>query len=225
MDSIRRANRGNIGRQDISEISSDSVRVEIDPDEGTIEPIIEDYPYRNQTEYQGTVYYQESSPISALSPDEEELSFQYREESGLFILQGEIDETKSRAILQSINKRLEDEADDVLMSVSYGRINLWSFIFSAQTQPQIVVRDERGNEISEEEIANLSQSELVQEYSLDRARAVFYHDGERINVSYDSGILNFTESVSGEGKEYVLQIFEKYVVAGYFLGQFENIEE
>lgn len=224
MDSIRRANRGNIGRQDISAISSDSVRVEIDPEERTIEPIIEGYPYRNQNEYQGTVYYQENSPISALSPDEEELSFRYREESGLFILQGEIDETKSRAILQSINKRLEDEADDVLMSVSYGRINLWSFIFSAQTQPQIIVRDESGNEVSEEEIADLTRSELVEDYSLDRARAVFYHEGERINVSYESGILNFTDSVSEEGKEYVLQTFEKYVVAGGILEQFESLE-
>lgn len=224
MDSIRRANRGNIGRQDISEISSESVRVEIDPEDATIEPIVEDYPYSHQTEYTGTVYYQESSPIPSLSPDEEAISFRYREESGLFILQGEIDETKSRAILQKLNTRLEDEADDVLMSVSYGRVNLWSFIFSARTQTQIVARDERGSELSDDEIADLSQRELAKDYSLDHARAVFYHEGERINVSYNSGILNFTDSVSSEGKEYVLQLFEKYVVGGAVLEQFESLE-
>ncbi|MFA9501544.1 hypothetical protein ACERIM_02060 [Natrinema sp. H-ect1] len=224
MDSIRRANRGNIGRQDISEISSESVRVEIDPEGETADPIVEDYPYSYQTEYTGTVYYQESSPIPSLSPNEEAISFRYREESGLFILQGKIDETKSRAILQSLNKRLEDEADDVLMSVSYGRVNLWSFICSARTQTQIVVRDESGNKLSDEDIAHLSQRELAQDYSLDQARAVFYHQGERINVSYDSGILNFVDSVSSDGKEYVLQLFEKYVVAGAVLEQFESLE-
>lgn len=224
MDSIRRANRGNIGQQDISEISSESVRVEIDPEHEVVEPIVEDYPYPYQTKHKGTVYYQESSPIPSLSPDEEPVSFRYREESGLFILQGEIDETKSRAILQRINTRLEDETDDVLMSVSHGRVNLWSFIFSARTQTQLVVRDGGGNELSDDEIAHLSQRELAQDYSLDQARAVFYHQGERINVSYDSGILNFIDSVSSDGKEYVLQLFEKYVVAGGVLDQFENLE-
>ena len=223
MDSIRRANRGNIGRQDISEISSKSVRVEIDSEEATIEPIVEDYPY-SQTQFTGTIYYQESSPIPSLSPDEEAISFRYREESGLFILEGEIDETKSRAILQKLNTRLGDEADDVLMSVSYGRVNLWSFIFSARTQTQIVARDARGSELSDDEIADLSQRELAKDYSLDQARAVFYHEGERINVSYDSGILNFTDSVSSEGKEYVLQLFEMYVVGGAVLEQFESLE-
>ena len=53
---------------------------------------------------------------------------------------------------------------------------------------------------------------------------VFYHEGERINVSYDSGILNFKDSVSSEEKEYVLQLFEKYVVAGAVLEQFEDLE-
>lgn len=224
MDSIRRANRGNIGRQDISEISSESVRVEIDPDGETVDPVVEDYPYPYLTKYTGVVYYQESSPVPSLSPEEEDINFQYREESGLFILKGDIDETQSKAILQKLNTRLEDEADDVLMSVSHDRASLWSFIFSASSQTQIVARDKNGDELSYEEISDLTRQELVEDYSLDRARAVFYHQGERINVSYDTGILNFVDSASNDAKEYVLQLFEKYVVAGTVLEQFEDRE-
>lgn len=224
MDSIQRANQGNIRPQDISGISTESVRVELDPDGECVDAVIDNYPYTNQTEYSGSIYYQESSPIPELAPDEEEIEFRYRQESGLLILHGQIDETKSRAIVHHLNQTLAESTNDVFMSVSFGRLNLWSFIFHAENQPQLVVRDGFDNECSNEEISDLSRNELVKEFSLDRATAVFYNNGERINVSYDSGILNFTESVSENGKEYVLQLFERYVVHGDLLEEFEDIE-
>lgn len=217
MSSLRQASNGGVLPERLSTLSTDSVWLELsDPEGEPVEKKIEgDYPF-DQRKYSGTVFYQENFDVSVdLSP--ESYPFRYRSGSGLFIIEGDIPAVKIREIFAELNSRLVELSDDQLISVGSTRLGEWSFVFASRDWPQIVPTDVYGEEVSIEELEDLSKREIAHNYSLDRARVVFYYDGERINVSYEDGILNFLDDTSSEGREYVIQQFEKYVVAGQIL--------
>jgi len=215
MDSIRQADQGRIRPDDRDLLESESISIEFDDPEGICinSKLEQTYPFNEQLEFSGTIEYQKQTSISVLQPDPEEYEFTYRTGSRLFILEGEMPDTKARSIIKELDDRLESSSNDKLRFVDSNREGLWSFILTATDRTQIVAKDGL-DEVGLDELEDKSLEEIARRYLVDRARLVFYYQDERINVSYEDGRLNFRDSVSSDGKEYVIQLFEKYVVNG-----------
>jgi hypothetical protein len=223
MSTLRQTSDGSVPPSQLPEVGTESVWLEIDNPEGTpVEPLIDDYPYE-QREYTGTIFYREIKPSIDIRPDPEEFEFRYRAGSGLFIIEGEIKGVKSRKIFTELNQSVSDLGVGELSPISSKRLGEWSFIFSGTSTPQRVVEDIYGNEVDPDELEDLSRKEIANNFNLNRGRVVFYYEpnDEHINVSYEDGVLNFTQQVSIEGREFVLEKFEKHVVNGDIIEELE----
>lgn len=220
MSSLRQTSDGGVSPDQLPEIGTESVWIEVDnPDGEPIESVIDDeYPFE-QREYRGTVYYREVIPSVNIETDPDTYNFRYRSGSGLFIIEGDIPGIKARKIFAELNDSLSELSANKLLSISSTRLGEWSFLFRGSDIPQYVAEDIYGNEVPDEELAELSDEEIAHNYILNRGRAVFYCEGERVNVSYERGILNFTDNVSPEAREWVIQQFEKHVVHGDVLDE------
>lgn len=219
MSTLRQTSDGSVSPTQLPEVGTDSVWLEIDNPEGTpVEPIIEDYPYE-QREYTGTVYYREVIPSMDIQTEPEEFDFRYRDGSGLFIIEGEIKGVKSRKIFTELNESIKNITGQRLKFINTSRKGEWSFVYSGSDRPHLVANDIKGEEVPDDIYEELSPAEMANKFNLESANVVFYcgENDEHVNVSYQNGLLNFTEDVSPEGREEVIQLYEKYAVYGDIL--------
>ncbi|WP_152420573.1 hypothetical protein [Halorubrum tebenquichense] len=212
MSSLRQLADDDIKADSLLEASGEIVSIEVDDLEGiTVESVISEYPY-DQKKYEGVVTYEEPVPGNRFTIDPEIYDFEYRDGSGLLIIDSDISGMTSRTVFREINKELSVDVGRFNRPQTH-RLGTWSFVFASRSQPKIIARDFEEQKVNWDEIRNLTQREIAYEYTLDRADLVFYYEDTRIEVGYENGRLNFTKSTP-EGREYVIQLFEKYAVAG-----------
>lgn len=212
MSSLRQlTNDGSIPHS-LLEASGEIVQIDFDPSDGVpVESRIDDYPF-DQEKYSGSVTYKEPVPEDLFSIEPEEYDFEYRDGSGLLIIDSDISGTTSRTIFKEINEQIGSDTGRFHRPETY-RVGLWSFVFSSIGSPKFTAKNIYEEEVDWKQLQDLSQEEVSQDYTLDWADLVFKHNDERISVSYENGRLNFQDG-SPKGKEYVIQLFEKFAIAG-----------
>jgi len=200
-------------------MESDSVELSFDDFTDIIPKDDIDYPFDDAKKLEGILRYSPEPLITGMAPTTVEYDVTLRSGSNLLLIHGLDGEQRLRDVITETARSFDQLS---LKRIPYNRKSLWSFVFSGRDQPQIVVRDyESGESVEFEDIVDLSQEELVEEYRLKKARIVFDYQGEEINVRYSDDVLSFADGVSDEGREYVLQLYEKYVVDGQILERFE----
>jgi|GEM_PF-6607522 len=217
MDALRKTPNADFDpRNEVLE--SDRVEIFFDGPE-SIEPLIEDYPFPEAQKIGGTLVYHPEQVILGMPTESEHYDISYRTGSKLLVIGGLDRAEKLKEVITNTSRNLETLS---LRRIPYKRLSLWSFIFAGEYQPEIVVRDYENNELVDfEEFEHLSQEQLAQEYRLDRARVIFEYNDERIHVTYRDDELVFSGDPSDDAREYVLQLYEAYVVNGAINPRFE----
>ena len=212
MSSLRQLAHDDLKADSLLEASGEIVSIEFEDLNGqNVEPLIPNYPYE-QKNYKGTVTYEEPVPGNVFTVEPEKYDFEYRDGSGLLIIDSDISGITSRTIFREINKELSVDVGRFNRPQTH-RLGTWSFAFSSKDQPKIIARNFDEEKVEWDKIRDLSQREIAYEYILDRADLVFYYENNRIEVGYENGRLNFTKSTP-IGREYVIQLFEKHAISG-----------
>ena len=224
MDAIRRKRTGEIEPSQESLIENERIQIEFQQ-ETTTEALFDEYPFDGQRVYEGILAYSEPPVIDGMDPKTEHYNLQFRSESGLFVIEGFGDYSRLDTVLTDT---ISSIPNFMLGSVRSSQLGLWSFVFSAYNQPEIVVRDFQQNEVRSYEsmsvLSELSKSQLMNEYSLHSATVVFRHNDELINVSYRDGDISFADEPSRESREYVLQKIETHILEGVLIDELVNEE-
>lgn len=217
MDALREIPNNSIDRAG-GPLESGTVQIVFHEPEDII-PRVPNYPYNNSKIIDGTLTYTPDRLISGMPDDGDEFEISYRTGSNLLTIQGLGDEQRLREVISETSRSIDSIS---LRRIPYDRKSLSSFIFAGEYQPSITVRDYRDGELVEyEEMEGMSQEELVQEFRITDASVVFEHNNEEIHVIYRDDELSFVDGISEEGREYVIQLFEKYVIHGAVSERFE----
>jgi hypothetical protein len=182
------------------------------PDPSTVEVMVDDYPFPDQTIFEGNFRYERGR----VGTDVATGTYQIRSGSGLLILRKE----SGRIHPDDVATAISDEVDgdiEIHDSIILNREGLWIFIDSADTKMEIEVLTPIGevrglDELQEEE--ELSYEDVFGDYPVNHARIFFSpNDGESIEVVYANDTLSIGSS-SDNAHEYVIQLFERDVIGG-----------
>lgn len=182
------------------------------PDPSTVEVMVDDYSFPDQTIFEGNFRYERGR----VGTDVATGTYQIRSGSGLLILRKE----SGRIHPDDVATAISDEVDgdiEIHDSIILNREGLWRFIDSADTKMEIEVLTPIGevrglDELQEEE--ELSYEDVFGDYPVNHARIFFSpNDGESIEVVYANDTLSIGSS-SDDAHEYVIQLFERDVIGG-----------
>jgi len=203
---LRRADLENLpSREGITEFSSANLEVK-DWERTRVEPLIEDYPFEQDSFKASLTYEEQSGYTTGRSVD---IALEYRTQSELLLLNLSTDLSS----LTPVFSELSDAAggsDRIYHNLHAPEDRLWSFIEQADRVLDIHVLDE-GTEISYKEVEDASREDVIGEYAIESAEIGFNYGDHQILVSYDSGRLQI-ETDWNEGTEYILQLFEREVL-------------
>jgi hypothetical protein len=186
-------------------------------DSETKGPIVSDYPYKEQQVITGTLTYEGETIVEGLPPSTVTYEFSYRVESGLVRLSGVENSPQAQSVIGDTNRVVDGPP---LTQVPFSRLGLWSFIFAGDRQTGIKIIDIENNEyVDFEEFEDLSRKEIADEHNAHAASIDFTSraDIPDVYVRYSNGKLSFGSDTTERGREYVLQMYEKYVVEGQIL--------
>jgi hypothetical protein len=207
VSNLRQSNRvGDNGERIISSLENAQITINSIHDRLST-PLCENYPFEDQTVYSGDLVYHEESEFGGSR--DIECSYQYRTESGLFVLQSEVD-----LPLENVIKKINSVAPDqfhIYHNLSPKRENLWKFISSSDRVIEISFLNEQGEETEAENFENLELAEVANKYPIDTATAVYEHNEQQILVRYTSGSL-VVDTDNPDANEYIIQLFERDVI-------------
>jgi len=182
-----------------------------DVDERTVGGLCGEYPFDGQSAYSGVIEYSEDAMWG--SGRNVELEFEFRDQSNLFILDTEVDPPSVESVIQKLNALSSDDVK-IYRSLTVHRERLWEFLQNADKIIELTLIGDQGTEISFEELGSgLNDPELeLEQYPIESATVVFSYKGEQILTRYTDGTLSVHSDVS-EGREYLVQLFERDVIA------------
>lgn len=219
MDALRRTPPQNFGGNNETSLESDRVVLVLGEPIDIVPQTDVDYPFPDAQKVEGKLKYYPEQLIDGMPSDPEEYDVTLRSGSNILLIHNVKNEQKVRELVGTTARSFDDLQ---LQRIAYNRKSLWSFIFSGRDQPHIVVRDYDTEQLLEyDDMKDLSEEELVQNHRLKSARIVFDYEDEEINVRYSDDVLSFLGDASAKGREYVIQLYEKYVVAGHKLERFK----
>lgn len=176
---------------------------------------VENYPFADQEVFHGRFQLANSHPFKELSPYQ--VDFYYRTSSGLFLVEvtnGQTNDIAKNA-LRKIQSALPSEVK-IEPGINEAREPLWSFIDSAESDINEINVIDRGEVYNWNELEEVDREEVAYNYKIWSADLTFTRtvDGEtrNINVTYESDTLSIATS-EADDREYVLQIFEREVMA------------
>ncbi len=174
----------------------------------SVEPLHDDYPFSQQS-YQGTIVYDEPSQYT---PGRDiELNFEYRDGSELFILELQTDVESVDQIAQHIADAIP-QGFTIYRNLHAPEDALWTFLGQADSIIEIHVL-EGGQEVPYREIEGVSREAVIGNYTIENAEVGFVVDEHQIVVRYQQGGLQI-ESDWPDGREYIIQLFEREVLTG-----------
>lgn len=201
--------------------SGGSVKIEFDFSKNP-RILVPDYPFSRQKVINGTLEYEGDVLIEGIPPNIKEYEIRYRTQSGIVHISGFEDHSQSYSVLVDTGKAIEKAP---LRRISFSRLALWSFVFIGEQQARIEVIDSDKNKYVEfEEIENLSRKEIAHNYDLHAATIYYTRENSKseIYVKYSDGNLSFSSDISCLDREYVLQLYEKYVIDNQILPDLKN---
>lgn len=208
VSNLRQSNRvGNNGDRIISSLGDAQITIN-SIHERLATPLCENYPFKDQPIYFGDLVYHEKSEFG--NSRDIECNYQYRTDSGLFVLRSEVDLPLER-VVQKINSVAPDEFH-IYRNLSPKRESLWKFITKSSNRViEISFLNERGEETEAEEFKNMELAEVANNYPIDTATAVYEHNGQQILVRYTGGSL-VVDTDDSDANEYIIQLFERDVI-------------
>lgn len=168
----------------------------------TVSGQIESYPYNGQRKIYGKFSYKLDGWM------EEDVTrggeYEYRVRSGLFMLNTDTDHPKSQSVIDELNKQFEDSVQ--IEEILIDRESLMDFFDESDQILGIDTMGESGQirHYSVDEVD--TQTEVIQSADIS-----FKFNSEQVVVHYNRGRMQIPR-VSEEGREYVIQLFEKHVL-------------
>lgn len=166
-----------------------------------------DYPYQGQSIYSGTLIYDERSEFGRAR--DIEIKYEYRTESGLFILQSDVD-FPTDEVINEINST-SNNSFHVYRTLSPDRESLWDFISNSERVIEVSFLHSSEGEIDAAEISGESLPDVAMDLPIESATAVYKHDDQQILVRYTGGSIRI-DAPSMEASEYIIQLFERDVL-------------
>lgn len=204
---LRRATaQGNELERALSGISANEITIQ-SVKSAPVEPLIEKYPF-DQYSYKGTFTYQETSNYTSgrtISVD-----FEFRDESGLFLIELKTDVPSVDAITNSLANAIPQNIT-VYRNLHAAEDALWDFLEQADRIIDIKVLKE-GKELSYNDVEGETVEDVIGNYAIERAQVGFNYQDQQIVVDYRQGELQI-ESNWEEAREYIIQLFEREVLA------------
>jgi hypothetical protein len=203
----------------IGSLESDSISIKLEKEGELIKPKIDfEYPWRESKRYSGELKYDPDPLISGQSTNKKTFDITYRTGSELLLIHNL---GSAREVRDVVSETVRSVDNISLLKIPYKRKSVWSFVFSGEYQPEIIIRDYENDElIPFEDMADLSQEEIAENHRLQEATIVFNYNGDSVHVVYRDDELSFIDA-SPEQREYVLQLYEKYIIAGEVAERFE----
>jgi hypothetical protein len=204
MSAIRRANpKSRVWKTAIANIESDKIQdIEVTP--ASTEALFADYPYDGQEILQAEFKYLLDTPDGE-EPTALDMSFYYRSESSLWILDPGRRDTLTEEVVRQLKIDLMDNLS-ILPGVSVSKQGMWNFIGSARDIRDIIVRNDFES-VSWDEIEGMSKEDVFGDKIVMRAELVFEFAGETIDVIYYDNNLSVKTDL-GDGFEFIMQQFE-----------------
>ncbi|WP_158055876.1 hypothetical protein [Halorussus halophilus] len=140
-----------------------------------------------------------------------ELNFEYRDGSELFILELQTDVESVDQIAQHIADAIP-QGFTIYRNLHAPEDALWTFLGQADSIIEIHVL-EGGQEVPYREIEGVSREAVIGNYTIENAEVGFVVDEHQIVVRYQQGGLQI-ESDWPDGREYIIQLFEREVLTG-----------
>lgn len=207
VSNLRQSNRvGNNGRRIISNFENAQITV-TSIQERFASPLCDNYPFEDQSIYSGELVYHEKSEFGGSR--DIECNYQYRTDSGLFILRSEVDLPLEK-VIQVINSVAPDKFH-IYRNLSPNRESLWNFISNSDRVIDISFLNENGEEADAEEFEKMNLAKVATNYPIDTATAVYSHGGQQILVRYTGGSI-VVDTDNPEANEYIIQLFERDVI-------------
>ena len=170
--------------------------------------MVEEYPFPEQDLIVGRLSYEEESAYTAGRTIP--VDFEYRAESNLFLTEVQTDVSSIDSIITQFGRATSD-ALQVYRNLHAAEDALWDFLMSADRILEITVLDD-GKEVPYDEVEDCSIEEVVGEYAIESASVGYSERGNDIFVKYHGGGLQ-VETNWEDGREYVIQLFEREVLA------------
>lgn len=187
--------------------SADSLFSSIEYAVHSVDPLVNEYPYE-QKKWVGSFEYSEPSkytPGRSIHVD-----FEYRDESQILILNPESSLQDIQSLYDQFSMLLGAESR-VYRNLHAPEDALWEFLESADAILEIKVTTKEG--ISPyDDVSGKTVEEVVGRESIHSATVRFAYEREPILVRYLSGSLQI-ESEHGDGREYIIQRFERDVLS------------
>jgi hypothetical protein len=170
--------------------------------------VITDYPFEGQKVRTGKLIYQmkkwkEPDTVPTFA------DFQYRTQSGLFIIIPGRSNPSPDKLVREINDLMSEDSK-ISPIRPLPRTGLFDFISNADQISEIVFVGPEGVR-RWSELQNLDTIDK-KKYSIRSAELVFDHDGRQIIVDYSGGTLNIPQATEN-GREYIIQRFERDVLS------------
>ncbi|KYH24010.1 hypothetical protein HAPAU_40890 [Halalkalicoccus paucihalophilus] len=190
----------------LPETSTENLSIEFVESEPA-EPLCENYPFDQQI-HKGTAIYKEPSQYT--SGRNISLDFEFRDGSNLLIIELKTDVTSIDSIYSSLADIVPTEIT-IYRNLHAAEDSLWDFFSQADRILKIHVLD-NGFEVPYQEIEGVDKEDVIGNYAIETATVGFQYQDESILVKYDQGKLQI-EASSEEGREYIIQVFEREVLA------------
>jgi len=210
LQSLRSTQSRDGGWQDrLSSLAHDRVSL-LDIEEHSVDSFVEDYPYPRQTILTGELRYQEEfGDIQQGHGRTVSGEFEFRTGSQMFILKMDTDMPSPNTIIRDLNSALSEQIQ-IYRNLFATPRNLWDFINQADEILEITVLIE-GHELPYDEIEDTPVEDVIGNHPIETARVVFIFNGESVHLKYANGSISIRNS-DAEADEYVIQLFEKYVL-------------
>ncbi|WP_227380867.1 hypothetical protein [Haladaptatus halobius] len=173
-----------------------------------VEPLVEDYPFSDQQIIRGSFLYDEPSEYT--SGREIDVDFEYRSGSQLFILELDTDVRSLDSVVQSLTEAIPQEFI-IYRNLHAPEDALWSFLEHADRILEIDILDE-GQEVPYDEVEGVPREEVIGNFAIEKAEVGFNVEEHSIMVRYQGGDLQINSDWE-YGREYIIQIFEREVLA------------
>jgi len=175
----------------------------------TADPVVDQYPFSGQQIIQGTISYVE--PSTYTDGRTVSINFELRTDSSLFLTDVATD---SISIESAISEFMQatGESISIYRNLHAAEDALWEFLMTADRVLEITVLD-HGEEVGYTEIEGIDVDDVIGEFAIENASVGFVEDGNEIFVEYRGGSLQI-ETDWPDGREFIIQTFEKEVLSG-----------
>lgn len=205
--SLRRAHTVDGGLEfTLSETSANRLSIQ-SVDSSPVEPLCDNYPFE-QYSYKGTLTYQEQSQYT--KGRDISVGFEYRDGSNLFLVELETDFSPIADITDALEEAIPNKIT-VYRNLHAPEDALWDFLKESDRIIDIRVLDD-GQEISYREVEGYTVEEVIGHFAIERAQVGFNYQNNQIVVDYRQGEIQI-ESDWEQGREYIIQLFEREVLA------------